>query len=132
MLPRTGPGRPHTDLEARLERLFTRGRDLIRPEFDNLERRGEAAHPGDGSRLAQKARYHAARIGRARRVQNESIGLHAGRGGEHPLCSRRELAHVGHNGLPFTDHAFSCGPSQGFSRRPLNGVSWLRVLLADL
>ena len=23
-----GPGRPHTDLEARLERLFTRGREL--------------------------------------------------------------------------------------------------------
>ena len=36
-----GPGRPHTDLEARLERLFTRGRDLagtiIRPEVDILE-----------------------------------------------------------------------------------------------
>ena len=36
-----GPGRPHTDLEARLERLFTRGRELAgtrtRPEVDILE-----------------------------------------------------------------------------------------------
>ena len=35
------PGRPHTDLEARLERLFVRGRELagtlIRPEVDILE-----------------------------------------------------------------------------------------------
>ena len=48
MLPATapgaaahGPGRPHTDLEARLERLFTRGRELAgtltRPEVDILE-----------------------------------------------------------------------------------------------
>ena len=36
-----GPGRPHTDLEALLERLFTRGRELVgtivRPEVDILE-----------------------------------------------------------------------------------------------
>ena len=48
MLPATAPGaavdglwRPHTDLEARLERLFTRGRELAgtrtRPEVDILE-----------------------------------------------------------------------------------------------
>ena len=43
------------------------------------------------SRLAQQARYHAARIGRARYVQPETIGIHAGRGGEHPLGSRRGL-----------------------------------------
>ena len=42
-----GPGRPHTDLEARLERLFTRGRELAgtltRPEVDILEMRIVAA-----------------------------------------------------------------------------------------
>ena len=36
-----GPGRSHTDLEARMERLFTRDRELagtlIRPEVDTLE-----------------------------------------------------------------------------------------------
>ena len=75
-----GPGRPHTDLEACLERIFTQGRELagtiIRLEVDTLEmgivaghRSAQKAHPDDGSRLAQQARYRAARIGRARRVQ---------------------------------------------------------------
>ena len=111
MLPATapgaaadGPGRPRTDLEARLERFFVRGWELagtlIRPEVGILEMGNVAAiaqtaHPDYGSRLAQQARYHAARIGCARREQPETIGLHAGRGGEHPLGSRRKLAPAG-------------------------------------
>ena len=100
------PGRPRTDLEARLERLFTRGRKLA-GTLIRLEGRhsgdghrpghgsAQTAHPDDGSRLAQQARYHAARTRRARSVQPETIGSHAGRGGEHPLGSRRGLAHTG-------------------------------------
>ena len=92
MLPQTSPGP--------LVRLFTRGRELagtlIRPEVDILEMGIVATteahrrqHPDDGSRLAQQARYPAARIGRSRCVQPETLGLHAGRGGEHPQGSRR-------------------------------------------
>ena len=123
VLPATAPGAaadgPHTDLEARLERLFTRGRDLagtlIRPEVDILEMRIVAATEAHRrhiltmvSRLAQKARHHAARTGRARCVQPETLGSHASRGGEHPLGSRGGgLRMRPHNGVLFTHHRFS-------------------------
>ena len=100
-----GPGRPHTDLEARLTSLH-RGRalagTLVRPEVDILEMNIVATTEVHRRhiltivpRLAQQARYCAARILPARSVQPETIGLHAGRGGEHPLGPRRGLAHTG-------------------------------------
>ena len=48
-------------------------------------RSAQTAHPYGGTRLAQQARYDPARIGRARSVQPEAVGLHARRGGQHPL-----------------------------------------------
>ena len=76
-------------------------------------RSAQTGHPDDGSRLSQHARYHAARIGRARRVQPETIGLHAGRGSEHPLGSRRGL---------FIYHGFCWRTFEGVPP-PLFGVS---------
>ena len=110
-----GPGRPHTDLEARLERLLTRGRELVgtltRHEVDILERRGhrsaQTAHSDDGSRLPQQARYRASRTGRARCVQSDTIELHAGRGVNILWAPEGGLHIPAHNGVLFTSHWFS-------------------------
>ena len=112
-----GPGRLHIDLEAR---LFTRGRELA----GTLVRSGQTAHPDDGSRMAQQARYCAARILPARRAHPETVGLHAGRGGEHPLGSRRELAHTGPQWCALhLPRVLLADLRRGFSRRLLCGVS---------
>ena len=101
-----GPERPHTDLEARLERLFTRGRELAGTLSGPRSKSwrwasSRSSKRTDGNILTMVPDWHNRPVvmqlafWRARRVQPETTGLLAGRGGEHPLCSRRGLAHTG-------------------------------------
>ena len=134
------PGRPHTDLEARLERLFVRGREmagtLVRPEVDILQiwkvaphRSAQTPRPDDGSQLAQQACCQASRIGRARCAQPETSGLHAGPGTSTSSGALEGNAHTGTTmvcSLPTMGSPG--GPSMGFSRRPLFGVSRRRCV----
>ena len=113
MLPATapgaaahGPGRPHTNLEACLERLFTQSRELagtfVRPEVNILEMGIVAATESHRRHiLTMVTEWHNRPVimqlafGALAVYNLRTIGLHAGRGGEHPLGSRRGLAHTG-------------------------------------
>ena len=118
------PVRLHNDLEARLERLFTRGQGLactlIRPEDDvqDGDRRGhrcaQTAHPYGGTRLAQQARNAPTRIGRARSVLPlpsdytpiEEVNI---------LCSFDGNSYTrAHNGVLFTTTGFPGKAAKGF------------------